>query len=180
MKLETSQFPMKSIKDLNLSMPELKKIQKETPYSSSEAHSTISNDLNGINKSNVPNEVMERSMFSKYLIDPNRFRFSIVVRIMTYALKFFKASLKAARASLQKKSSIDQSKNPESKSTQFAFEDFKNVVQLSDAEISDGEMYFFKKCASEIKHFLSPKKYEKITYENNGVLMYTGRILMLQ
>ena len=116
-------------------------------------------------------------MFSKYLIDPNRFRFSIVVRIMAYELKFFKASLKAARASLQKKSSIDQSKNPESKSTQFSFKDFKNLVPLSDAEISDDEMYFFKKYASEIKHFLSPKKYEKITYENNGVLMYTGRIL---
>ena len=49
MNLKTSQFPMKSIKDLNLSMPELKEIQKEIPYSSSEAHSTISNDLNGIN-----------------------------------------------------------------------------------------------------------------------------------
>ena len=78
MELETSQFPMKSMKDLDLSMPELKEIQKETPYSSYQSHSTISNDLNGINKSNVPNEVMERYMFSKYLIDPNRFIFSIV------------------------------------------------------------------------------------------------------
>ena len=38
-------------------------------------------------------------------------------------------------------------------------------------------MYYFRKCTDEIKHFLPIKKYQHISNEINGILMYTGRIL---
>ena len=161
MKLDVSQFPMKSVQDLHLSNSEIQEIEKEVPYIKVEAHSVNTLD-------NASDEIMKRYVYSKYLIDPNRHSFNVVVRIMAYVMKFCKILLK--RNSI--KDSADHSR-----SSNF---DVKNSVQLSEAEIAQGEMYFFKKCTAEIKHFLSPKKYERISTERDGILVYTGRILPTQ
>ena len=42
------------------------------------------------NRKIVPNEVHGRFVFSNYLIDPNRFSFRKVVRILAYVLKFIR------------------------------------------------------------------------------------------
>ena len=40
--------------------------------------------------------------------------------------------------------------------------------------------YYFKKCTSEVKHFVNKKEYEKISVEKDGILKYEGRILPSQ
>ena len=50
------------------------------------------------------------------------------------------------------------------------------VVCVSDEDISLSLQYYFKKCTSEVKHFVDKKEYEKISVEKDGILKYTGRI----
>ena len=52
-----------------------------------------------------------------------------------------------------------------------------SLIHLTDADIQNSENYFFKKCSAEVKHFLPVKKYEEITNEKDGILLYSGRIL---
>ena len=106
----------------------------------------------------VPAEVSKRHQFSRYLIDPNKHAFREVVRIIAFVYK----CITACRSSINKK-----------KSSHFSS---STIPSLTSKEIEKGEMYYFRKCTDEIKHFLPIKKYQHISNEINGILMYTGRI----
>ena len=104
-------------------------------------------------KRNIPSEVTDRYLFSNYVIDPNKFRFLKVIRILAYVLRFIECI--------------------KSKKT-------KKIQHLDDEEIEKAKMYFFRKATEEIKFHLKESKYQNISMEKNGVLYYTGRILPTQ
>lgn len=160
MKLESSDFPIKSVGELNLNNQEFDEVAKET-QSDADFRS-----YNSIVKFKVPDEVSKRYEFSSYLIDPNRYRYKKVVRILAFVSKFCTNLIQRIRNCRSNRSLYVAVKTSP-----------YSTVYLSDHDIYLAEMYLFRKCSLEIKHFLPVKAYSSFTTEKNGVLMYTGRIL---
>jgi len=148
MKLPESEFPMKSSDDLKVSASDIKEIDKERTILVHHSRT-------------VPDQIQlteQRYKFSQYLIDPNRHRFSVVVRILAYAFRFYsKLSSKVRDKTTSKQTSQSQ--------------------MLTDEEIGRAERYFFQKGTMEVQHFITKSKYEKISKPKDDILMYTGRIL---
>ena len=136
MKLDSSEFPIFSPDDIKLNESDSVEIKREV-----ETH-----------LSKVDDNVANHYAFSEYIIDPNRFSFSKVVRILAYVIRFCRL-LKDVKKPI----------------------DFPQ--QLTDEEIHLAEYYFIKAGTSEVLQFISPKKYEKISTMKDGILYYSGRIL---
>ena len=147
MTLPESQFPIKSSDDLKVSDSDIKEIDKERTILVH--HSRTMPDQAKL--------YQQRYTFSDYLIDPNRHKFSHVIRILAYMIRFCSKLISTIRKSQLKQ---DQSE-----------------MLLTDEEISNAERYFFWKGTSEILEFIQKSKYEKISTLQNETLMYTGRIL---
>ena len=145
MQLPKSEFPTQTSKDLRLSEVDTTEFEKERTIliHHSKQHTDSTEALR------------QRYQFSNYLIDPNQHRFSTVVRILAYVLRFCNKLISRLRK----------------KPTQM------NSTFLSNDEIIEAEKYFFKKSTQELQQFVAKSKYEKITKDVNGILMYTGRIL---
>lgn len=149
MSRDQTEFPITPIQDLKLSASQMLEVNKETfPQNS--------NFLS--DQTYVPSEVKNHYQFLQYLVDPNAHRFSKVVRIMTFVQKFI-------RIVLSRK--VDPSKIKTSP--------WSKIISSCDSE--KAKSYFFKKCTTEIQHFLPKKKYEKISKLKDDILVYTGRIL---
>jgi hypothetical protein len=138
-----------------------------------------------------PQEVGIRYKFCDYVIDPNKFRFRKVVRVLALVLKFVQNMLKI----LQRVSHVaglntehfnlpDTFSHPESKFLVTTGEKSKGlqctkglVVELPEVIVKSALAYYFQKSTLEIKHFLPKHKYSNISKEINGILYYSGRIL---
>ena len=137
--------------------------------------------------------------FSKYVIDPNRFRFRKVVRILGRVLPFINNPCKKHKG----KSTVNY-RNPSVKfpggmsclgkamggqyilTTGSACKKVPlkciggKVVCLSQEDINNAMHYFYCKATEEIKHFYDKQKYQNISEEVDGILFYSGRILPSQ
>ena len=51
------------------------------------------------------------------------------------------------------------------------------VILFTENDLKEAENCFFKKATLEVKKFVKPSQYEKISTEANGILYYNGRIL---
>ena len=88
MKQDKSQFPAFTIKEVQLNNKEKQEAAKENIFFMEKIKSFT--------------EVVEkRYLFAQYLIDPNRFRFEKVIRILAMVIKFIR--LVPMRAELRKK-----------------------------------------------------------------------------
>ena len=149
MRQEQSQFPARSIEEITLSNKELAEVNKETQICKSfDVHTALNSD-----------EITKRYKFSSYVLDPNRFAFQKVVRIMGYVKRFIH---NLRRHCISKVARNDVQITP---------------TDLSEEEIKSAEEYYFQKGTCEVKTFTSKSKYENITCEKDGKLMFTGRIL---
>ena len=141
----------------------------------------------------VPDAVGDRYKFSKYVIDPNKFRFRKVVRILGLVLLFIKkVREKTKRPELSVTVSHDNDlpsglSLSEDSSLLTTGSDVPNfectkglIVDLPKNMISAALQYFFRSATDEVKHFLPASKYKHITEEKLGILYYTGRILPTQ
>ena len=188
-------FPIKSISDIKLSKEELKGYSEEKLDLS---------DTNWINKQlsdeylsyvtmndGELNEISQRSKFSNYVIDPNKFRFRKIVRIVALIFKF----IKNLKGKIGKANTVEisESKIP----SQFSFCNDKYlvtqektnskfacqstlIVELSNENLITALNYFYKKATLEVKHFLDKNSYKNISVEKCGILYYSGRILPSQ
>ena len=93
----------------------------------------------------------------KLFLDPNSCRFTLVISIFGFVLKFMK--------SLKRRSRKLPSDNQ-----------YKNILLL-DEEIEVSLFFFFQKATIEIKTFVRTSHYQQISIEKNGILYYTWRIL---
>ena len=188
-RLEEEEFPVKSIKDLRLSSNE--KDQHDEESLQIESPENINHNV--YNTQNVPSEVEERYQFNNYIIDPNKFRLKKVIRILAIVILFIK--------NLKKKGKLMNNSNltciPSlftSENNQYLVTEGKSkcrpgsifqcqgglVVILTNDDLNQSLIYFYRKASEEVKQFLDEKVYQKIPKEMNGILYYTGRILSSQ
>ena len=113
----------------------------------------------------IPADVQRHYEYSEYLLDPNKFRYERVIRIMALVIRYIN-NLKASRK--QKRTLV---------SIYDGFFEKESPLILTEREISDARCYYFRKATAEIKHFSKLSEYETISKEENGILYYTGRIL---
>ena len=196
MKKTSDNFPVKTIEEVKLSAAEKKLFDNgclETSdhlygYNNSyfyaltyEAYSAMKID---------PVVMKQRYEHCKYIIDPNRFRFRTVVRILALVLLFIR-NIQKKRG----KTAKNLTKCHVPVTLHFKYD--KNlvtinkpnsvlkckpglVVPLTDEDIGFALEYFYRKSTDEVKKFLPKKAYQNITKEVNGILYYSGRILASQ
>ena len=192
--LPESEFPIKSVHEIKLSaqdrkLCEFEKLILDDDWINKQlgigpaSHASIS----GNNLASI----QERLAFSQYIVDPNRFRLRKVIRIVALVFQFvknlkrrtFNAPVHVSNLSVPtqfKCTEFDKCLSTSEKG-QFPFACVKGlVVTIDDNCLADSLDYYFRKATLEIHHFLSEKQYKNISYERNGVLHYTGRILPTQ
>ena len=206
-----SDFPLRTAKELILDAVQLNEFRKECIV----FDSTGENDITGIVATSLrdksydvymsagagyqmrasKNDYKKRYDFSKYLIDPLKFRFRKIVRILGLVFLF----IKNIRLSQKGKNSISQCeiipevvpKTFQNHGDQYILttgnkpRDKLNcteglVVCLSDDVILEALRYFYLKATAEIREFLDKRRYEKISVVKDDVLYYSGRILSSQ
>ena len=136
----------------------------------------------------VPTGVQDRYDFSRYLIDPNRFRFRKVIRVLGLVFLFIsKLSRRKGRCppKLIKGNSDDLPSIFAYQGDQYIVTSGKYcppglVVDLSREMINSALRYYFVKATNEVKHFLPDSNYKRISEEKDGILYYSGRILPSQ
>ena len=160
MKYEESKLPFHSVDAIKFSNSEEREMKQEVILNTASYNTDI------VKLSITSEEVKERYQFSNYIIDPHRFHFHIVIRIVAikFVIKFCKILInrlqfKSTPVNLQ--TTVSQHPN----------------IHLDDKDIRSAEVYFFKNCTDEVKHFMPSKKYQSFTKEEEGVLYYTGRVL---
>ena len=189
MKDDEENFPLVSVQQLVLSVKEKGDADKEKIVTEDECSNCF------VSRS-VPVEVGDRYKFSEYLIDPNKFRFKTVLRILALVFIFLKKltekwnqKCKKSRslAFLRKRDfSVCASNNVTVTGHYFVahvnFSPKVNtvVVHVTDEMLNAAKAYFFEKASSEVTHFLDRSKYEKISTMHDGILYHTGRILLVQ
>ena len=136
-------------------------------------------------------KITKRYEFSDYVIDPNKFRFKKVIKILAL-VKLFVNKLKAKISkthvvTVSQDSCLDQlSLNHDTYLVTQGNGKFPFicpaglVVQLSKENLVQSLNYFYKKGTNELKHFYKKTYFEKISEERFGILYYTGRILPMQ
>ena len=140
---DSSKFPIKSIEEIKLSNEEARLAKLEQLSVDIDPSFMPSGHLN-------VDKTWEVYDSSQYIIDPNKFSWTKVIRIVGHVLKF----IHQIKIRLEHQTST-------------------NVID----PVKEAKQYFFIKATYEIKTFCDPKKYSKISKETDGVLYYTGRIL---
>ena len=200
-KFDKTQFPIQSFEELKLNKEEIKGYENEILKSEMIDVEWIDKHLEVIHSKSyavlekgVPDKVGERYLFSRYIMDPNKFRFRKVVRIVALIILFVK-NLKIRIKSTNNPNTglIIKNEIP----AQIKFQNDVNlapqgispplfncenglVVALSEQNISSALDYFYSKATLEVKKFLKGKSYKNITNEKNGILYYTEHILPSQ
>ena len=175
------QFPFSTVEEIKLSSSEKGEVKKEK---------VIENDVNiaHIGVTHVPKEVEPRYKFSNYLVNPNRFKFSTVVRIVGLVLLFLHNCAKKAK-NIKRKFSIFHVDDTRKSGQYIVFPCLATlanrvvsvaVVRLPENFLTAAKNYFFRKATREVQQFVDPKRYKNISVSKNGILYYSGRILMTQ
>ena len=149
MKFSVKDMPLTSLQELCLTKEDILEAKIEAPT----LDITVHHSRSILNKE----EVTKHYEYSNFIIDPNKYRFQVVARIIAYVLKFVK------------KLKMSISKHAEKYTTA--------TIPLTEEEIKAGENYFFKKACKEVKNFNKKQWYSKFCEEKEEILWYTGRIL---
>ena len=193
--LERENFPIKSVNEIKLNNEDVKLYNDENLVLNdmwiSKQLSVEYSESFSARREGILNKVGERYKFSHYLIDPNKFRFRKVVRILALVLCFIK-KLKLRKnkglpgLSIPMGNLPDQFKTVHDKylvtqENVFPFDCANGLVVSIDEDLLMSSLnYFYKKATLEIEKFLPQKLYKNICQKRNGILYYTGRILASQ
>ena len=182
-----AEFPMFSLEQLKFCQKDVVECEKEKfvlglcnmPVSESFYSHKVINDK----------EIRARYQWSRYLIDPNRFRFRKVVRILALVFTFIKRYFK----NVQKVQNLkifnhdypgELRKIIESKGDKYILTtalmksncQSGQVIELSDQMLESAMYYFFRKSTEELKQFVNKKKYINFSREIDGIVYFVGRI----
>ena len=191
-------FPVKSANEIKLSQTDLKNIDAETLKLDLTDTDWVQKQLGQAflasqsfvcSGERVLDRIGERYKFSNYVIDPNRFRFRKVIRILALVYTFLRNLLKKiGKCDIvnesndlpnQIKCSNDRYLITEGTSL-FPFQAPKGlVVEVSNQNLIYAMSYFYRKATLEVKEF-SGTSYKKISTEKLGILYFSGRILPSQ
>ena len=164
MKRNASEFPVKTISEINLSNRSQCDAHKEEIVV--ETVGKLATCLSYFPV--VPSIVKDRYTFSKYIIDPNRFRFRNVVRINAWVLTFIENCYRKIGKPLPPifDGLIDADPTPfahpngrfvvtHSENTNAPLKCKNGIVaEMTPAMLNNALRYFFTKGTNELKHFL--------------------------
>ena len=127
-------------------------------------------DLHGVNLYSLSTKVADRYGYSQYLLDPNKYCWEKIIRIMGYVLRF----VRFIRPSFS-----PQWKPPAHPHGAYGVLSGEPVDprQLRDEDLLWAQNYYFKIGTEEVKQFCSKKEYRDVCIEKDGILYYSGRIL---
>ena len=191
-------FPIKSAEEIKLSSDEQSDFRKEFLSNDVTDPEWVQKQLSENYYCGLPEGTLEKVgkmyKFSGYIIDPNKFHFKKVVRILSLVLLF----IRNIKHHIAQKKGV-QIPNPQvcnKLPSLFSICDDKIlvtegndpllkcpkglIVKISEQCLRDSLNYFFRKATRELKHFNRKASYEKISTEKEGLLFYTGRILPSQ
>ena len=100
-----------------------------------------------------------------YILDPNKFHFSKVIRIVALVIMF---------VSLLNSTKINKVRR---KSKELETATNMEIQPISEKDIDLAEDCYFKKASLELRHFVKEAQITKFSKEKDGKLLYTGRIL---
>ena len=188
-------FPVKSVQSIRLGAEELKDFNDELVDPNIHDNEWIAKQLetdfvhvNDQGKDNLA-EVSKRYQYSTYVIDPNRFSFRKVVRIVGLVFKFVsklkrkigKSATVVPENPIPSRFQVRDKKFLVTSYNKFPFNCKQGlVVELTDNDVLLSLDYFFKKATAEVKQFARKKSYKDLSRERLGILFYTGRILPSQ
>ena len=155
--LELNEMPIKTVSEIKMSAAEEREAQLET-YNILTVISFVVNSPTSSSK--IAEEVQKRLQFSNYIINPNKYRFNKVLRILALVIKFIH------QLRLSHKGFIKLHPNSS----------LKDVLPTEE-EIRQAKLYFFTKSTEELKHFTSSKKFQDISHEKDGIIYHTERVL---
>ena len=160
MKMEEVEMPIKTISEITMNGEQKRLAAQEMKAS----------DIHGVRIHSLRTKVADRYGFSEYLVDPNKYSWEFVVRIMSYVLRFvrkvFPRYSPVWRPPVKPEGAVDLVDTVAA-----------NPLELSCDDILWGENYFFKLGSDEVKHFCSKKDFQGCTVEKGGILFYTSRVL---
>ena len=154
MKLSWDEMPIKTIQEIQLSGEEKRLAAVELKAA----------DIQGVFLSELKDRVSERYAFSRYLLDPCKYRWDKVTMIMGLVIKFVEA-LRPKFCPPWRPPIPPPEVQPEVE------------VKTEKWFTQYGENYFFFIGTREVKEFMQKKDYVNCTAEKGGVLRYTSRIL---
>ena len=160
---------MKTEMEVSLNSEELDHIKEEVT-STKEFENVINNHhTNSISmhqQAIIPNEASTRYQFSSYILDPDKYRFTKVIRVVAYIMKFI-TNLKKVKANI-----TNQASTTAKASNQI------NEPTLTESNLTSAADYFGK-ATLEVKHFVKESQYSEISREKDGKLIYVGRNLLI-
>ena len=207
MKLDKSEFPVQSVQELKLDsvgVTELKKEFLKGDGSDLVWQDILESQVHSVNyhSKTISKHLSERYKFSEYILDPNKFRFRKVVRVLALVMKFCKIFRQKFGKTSQDAGKVHACSQNHLNRLPWSFKGesylvtegrsykvSKNVsiqckpglvVSISDADVNRALDYYFRKSTLEVKNFVRKSLYEKISVEKNGILYYKGRILPSQ
>ena len=183
MKRQEEELPIIHISEIKLGQPDTIEANKEKiVLRSFHCQKTLEID------SAWSKQIKLRYKYSKYLLDPNRYRFRKVVRIMALVLEFIRKISKGVPKIL--KNPIFEHRCPgdipdilKSKGDKYIVTtgshgcDPGKVILISEPMLQTAFYYYAYKASKEVVKFLDKNKYVHISKEIDGVLYYSGRIL---
>ena len=175
-------FPLKTVSEITLTGNEKTSFEKECVVDNILATFDVQCFVKY-----VPNELGERYKFLNYLLDPNKYRFRTVIRIVSLVFLFIFKCFKKRQLSFLKNPKFSSTHMTESYGRYAVACPVKvkpgtniAVVHISDEMLLAAKMYYFRKCTLEIQKFVDPSKYKNNSTLHEGVLYHTGRILSTQ
>jgi len=142
-----SEMPIRTVQELTLSSEEKRLAALELK----------SKDILGYLVYSMSSKLQDRYAYSKYILDPCKYSWSKILRILATVIKYVTLSKPSyGKEAVQKK-------NP--------------AIQLTEKDIQKAEHYYFLKTTSEVRTFSKHTDWKQNSTMIDGVLHYTGRIL---
>ena len=158
MKREFAKMPLKTVSSITLDNEEKRLAGLETKIK----------EILGCAVPMYSNKTVDRYKYSQYLVDPIRYDWLKLLRIIGYILKFVKKKIPSWKPDWfgpAKESVTDPDPHP------------CYTRNLTEVDIIHAENYIFFKATAEIKQFWSSKEIKENTLMKNSILYYVGRIV---
>ena len=123
--------------------------------------------------------LQNRYKFMKYIIDPNKYTFAKVVRIVSVVMKFVRKMLFVINRNFHYSGkTMPSSDSPNTADKRFLSETVVDPdLEFTDLDRQNALHYFFRKASEELRSFVHPKVYKKNSFEMNDIIYYSGRVL---
>ena len=168
MRMEKEDMPTRTLQQVSLNCDEKREASKEIKAA----------DIGGIVLTNLKSKVADRYSFSKYVLDPNKFSWPKVIRIMAYCLRFIyklkKGNWEKPWFPNQSLPSLQETKPPV---TVQAGKEKLSVELPRLVELGRAESYYYYKATQEVRQFTKAKEWKNHTIQDNSILLYDGRLV---